>query len=334
MKKIGLTFLLLLNLVAFSFAQEYSEIIKKAGTAYNEKDYKTSYKAYKKAFKIKATNRSDLYNAACSAALAGNKKLGNKYLKASIENGWTNLRHMKSDSDLNNLHRTKKWSKSVTLLEEKLAILEASYDQPLRKTLLAILDEDQKYRHMTDSVEAQFGRNSKELKALWKIINEKDSINLIKVTNIIDEHGWVGQSKVGNEGATALFLVIQHSDKETQRKYIPMFREAVKNKEASGGSLALMEDRLLLGDGKLQIYGSQVWTLPDPETGEKIEFFPPMIDPDNVDKRRAEVGLPDLATYANYFGMTWDLEQYKKDLPKLQKMFDDYHTERAKKARP
>jgi hypothetical protein len=44
----------------------------------------------------------------------------------------------------------------------------------------------------------------------------------------------------------------------------------------------------------------------------------PLEDPDNVDKRRAEVGLQPLAEYVAYWQIKWDVEQYKKDFPKIE----------------
>jgi len=41
-------------------------------------------------------------------------------------------------------------------------------------------------------------------------------------------------------------------------------------------------------------------------------------DPDNVDMRRAGVGLPPLAIYAEQWQIKWDVEQYKKDLPAIE----------------
>jgi hypothetical protein len=152
------------------------------------------------------------------------------------------------------------------------------------------------------------------MKAHWKNINEKDSINLIKVKSILDKYGWVGPDVVGGQGNLTLFLVIQHSDQATQEKYLPMMREAVKNGKAQGSSLALLEDRVALRQGKRQIYGSQIGR--DPET--QIYFVSPLEDPDNVDKRRAEVGLGTLSTYVSHWQIKWDVEQYKKDLPKIE----------------
>jgi len=124
----------------------------------------------------------------------------------------------------------------------------------------------------------------------------------------------LGADVVGGQGNSTLFLVIQHADQATQEKYLPMMREAVKNGKAQGSSLALLEDRVALGQGNRQIYGSQIGR--DPET--QIYFISPLEDPDNVDKRRAEVGLQSLADYASRWQITWDVEQYKKDLPQIE----------------
>jgi hypothetical protein len=78
--------------------------------------------------------------------------------------------------------------------------------------------------------------------------------------------------------------------------------------------LALLEDRINLGNGKRQIYGSQIGT--NPET--KLNYVLPLEDPDNVDKRRAEVGLEPLADYVIYWKIIWNVKQYKKDLPILE----------------
>jgi len=115
--------------------------------------------------------------------------------------------------------------------------------------------------------------------------NEKDSVNLIKVKKILDERGWLGPDVIGNQGNQTWFLVIQHAGIEAQEAYLPMMREAVKNGNARASSFALLEDRVALKKGGKQIYGSQIGR--DQETGEY--YILPLIDPDNVDSRRAEV---------------------------------------------
>ena len=47
-------------------------------------------------------------------------------------------------------------------------------------------------------------------------------------------------------------------------------------------------------------------------------YVRPLIDPDNVDKRRAEVGLGPIQEYISKWGTTWDVEEYKKKLPEYE----------------
>jgi hypothetical protein len=87
-----------------------------------------------------------------------------------------------------------------------------------------------------------------------------------------------------------------------------MMREAVKKGNAEKSALALLEDRVALREGRKQIYGSQIGT--NKETGEY--YVSPLDDPDNVDKRRAGMGLGPLAEYVKQWNITWSVEEYKK----------------------
>lgn len=308
--------LLLLFLFAGVNAQEYLKLISEADKLYRTKDYKTSAELYSKAFKIESENPSHLYNGACSSSLAGNTKQAFKWLNLSIEKGWTNLKHLNSDTDLENLHSKKEWGKTIEKLEKKLALMEANYDKPLQAELLTILEEDQKYRMQMNETQKKFGQNSKEMNDLWKITNQKDSINLLKVKKILDEKGWVGKDKVGAQANSALFLVIQHSDLETQKKYLPMMKEAVTKGNASAGSLALLIDRIEIREGRKQIYGSQIGI----NQSNNTYYILPLTDPDNVDKRRTEVGLGPISEYVKNWDLIWDVEKYKSELPELEKL--------------
>jgi hypothetical protein len=182
-------------------------------------------------------------------------------------------------------------------------------NQALMAQLDSIYREDQVYRKQQSEAYKKYGFASKEYKDFDKIIHRKDSLNQVRVKAILDTYGWLGPEEIGVQGNKTLFLVIQHSNEATQEKYIPMMREAVKKGKASGGSLALMEDRLALSQGKMQIYGSQL--LRD-STGNYVS---PIVDVDHVDERRAQVGLQPMAEYLKNFNLSWSVEQYKKDLP-------------------
>lgn len=312
MKQIITAFLLFI--CSLTFGQTYKSIVAEAEAFHNNKDFKKSVEKYKEAFKLEQKNGSDFYNAGCSASLLGDKKMAFKWLNLALKNGWSNVRHLKSDSDLTLLHTDKKWDKLVSKMQSIVDKREANYDKPLQAKLIAIFEDDQQIRREYISAQKEFGRKSKQVDSLGKIMIYKDSINLIKVTEILDNYGWVGANKVGEQANQTLFLVIQHSDLKTQQKYLPMMREAVKNNNASGSALALLEDRVALREGKKQIYGSQIGY--DNVTNKS--YVLPLDDPDNVDKRRAEVGLGLLADYVKRWNIIWNVEEYKKQLPELE----------------
>jgi hypothetical protein len=310
-------FLTLISLLLFhlSFSQnqdKYSEYVQKAWSSYEAKEYKKSAKLYNKAFEqldglAKPTDR---YNAACSYALVNNTKQSFYHLFLLAEHPdikYRNLSHITNDTDLNSLHGDDQWERLIDLVKANKQEFEKDIDKPLAELLNSIYEEDQKYRIQLDEIEKEHGWNSEEVQAHWKIINEKDSMNLIKVKRILDERGWLGPQVVGDRGNSTLFLVIQHSDLETQLQYLPMMREAVKVGNARAGSLALLEDRVALGQGNKQVYGSQIGM--DPETGEY--YVLPLEDPESVNDRRAEVGLGTIEEYISIWGMTWDVEKHK-----------------------
>ena len=297
--------------------QEYFDLVKKADSLYKAKDFRNSANKYSDAFKANGWKGlpNDRYNAACTWALAAVPDSAFFQLdRIATKSNYTNYGHITTDPDLNSLHNDNRWKPLLEKIKQNKDKAEANLNKPLVAILDSIYVEDQTYRKQIDGIEKKYGWESKEMKDHWKIINEKDSINLIKVKSILDKYGWLGADVVGGQGNSTLFLVIQHSDQATQEKYLPMMREAVKNGKAQGSSLALLEDRVALGQGKRQIYGSQIGR--DSET--QIYYVSPLEDPENVDKRRAEVGLGPLSDYVRRWHIKWDVEQYKKDLPKLE----------------
>ena len=307
-------FLITCLICSVTYGQNYSQLVNDANEKYLEKEYKKSVELYKRAFAKEQKSRTDFYNAGCSAALTGDVTLALSWLNQAFSNGFVNIRHMKSDSDLNSLHKTQGWKALVARMQAKVDQLEANYDKPLQAKLLAIYNDDQNDRQRIDGLGKKYGYNSKEVDELWKIIAYKDSVNLLSVKAILDQYGWVGEDKVGPQANTTLFLVIQHADLATQQTYLPMMRKAVADRKAEPSALALLEDRVALGEKRRQTYGSQIG-----EDSTGTAYVLPLADPDNVDKRRAEVGLTPLAEYVKHWGIKWDVDDYKKQLPAIEK---------------
>ena len=187
--------------------------------------------------------------------------------------------------------------------------------------LLIVDNDDSKYRIQIQDLGEKYGLFSKEVDAVWLLMNKTDSINQVIVKSILDKYGWLGISKIGNQCNSTLYRVIQHSGLNIQEKYLPLIREAVKNKEAKPRDLATLEDRVALRQGKKQVYGTQVG-----QDKKSLKYYiSPLEDPDNVDNRREEVGLEPLSkvleSYFETWHLKWDVEQYKKDLPTIMEIY-------------
>jgi len=185
-------------------------------------------------------------------------------------------------------------------------------ESPARiKHQLDSIDEvDQRYRAQLETVAARHGGDSPQMKMLWDSIRYTDSLNMVYVSHIIDTYGWLGPDEIGSDANRTLFMVVQHSTTPEQQKYLPIMREAVKAGKAKGSSLALLEDRVALREGRAQLYGSQLsWN-----TITNEYYVQPIEDPDHVDERRAALGLPPMATYIlDCCNLVWDVEAFKRD---------------------
>ena len=289
------------------FAQTHGELIGQANQFYGDKNYSESANTYAAAFKIEEGTYGDYYNAACSAALAGQEKEAFAFLKTSADKGWKGYKHMHKDKDLESLWEKAAWEPIANLVKANLEEYEKDFDKPLKAQLDAIRVKDQVLRQLIDEAEEKFGRDSEEMTYFWDLIQEQDSINELAVLKIIDERGWPGSSLVGNNANTTVWLVIQHAPLETQEKYLPLLKESVKKGESRGSNLALLEDRIEVRNKRPQIYGSQISM--NKETN-KYEISN-LLDPENVDKRRAEVGLGPLANYVKRWDIEFTIEQKK-----------------------
>lgn len=181
--------------------------------------------------------------------------------------------------------------------------------------LLPILDsiykDDQSYRVQLSELRKKKATEN-EISVMSAIIKSKDSINLIKVKEILHQYGWLGPQEVGMNGSQALFLVIQHADLKTQKNYIDLIRKAEKDGKTLSSNLAILEDRIAMREGRKQLYGSQGFK--DKITNKNYIY--PIDAPDQLDERRKAMGMPPMGTYIT----DWNLENYKKDLPNIERI--------------
>jgi hypothetical protein len=119
-------------------------------------------------------------------------------------------------------------------------------------------------------------------------LGKEDHRNQELVISIIEKCGMPSLKEVNENQMRAVFLALQHTDKKHRKKYFPLIEEAVKKGDLSKQEFALMKDRILVEEGKPQLYGSQFTT-----NGKLHELE----DPDNVNERRKEMGMGPLEEY-------------------------------------
>ncbi len=166
--------------------------------------------------------------------------------------------------------------------------LKASIGPQLRGELLAMSKSDQDARQAL--IAAGMERPSTELRARMA---EIDAANTARIKKIVRLHGWPGKSLVGDDGETAAFLLVQHADRAPafQRQALPLLRKAWQAGDASGEHLALLTDRVLVSEGKPQLYGSQADIVDGKIVVKAVQDEP------NLGKRRAELGLSSMDDY-------------------------------------
>ena len=173
-------------------------------------------------------------------------------------------------------------------------------DPALRDELLAMLRDDQRHRgELTDAVKRGADLQSDALKKLEQAQAELDQSALARLLKILDQRGWPSTAMVGRDARMAVFLILQHAPLEVQEKYLPMARDAARAGNLEPSSLAMLEDRVLMGRGKKQRYGTQLHTS---HGTTPLEVWP-IEDEANVDARRKAVGLEPLADYLKRFNI-------------------------------
>ena len=298
-----------LSLIGQTFSSQDPEYIDnvKAGEAYLlAAQYDSCVMYYTMAFEIKQTSFLSLMRGAACAYSNGKDDLTDQWMSKAYANSWEGAKGIFDNYPEFDYLRETEFSQMVD--GRFNAAAEASgIDLELRSEFDSILVYDQKWRLLMRDTSDIYGWDSPQMAALWEHQNHWDSLNTLRIEEVIAEYGgYPGRSLVGNSHASTAFLVIQHAPLETQVKYIDMMKEAADAEEVRWSSIALLIDRVNLGLGKKQIYGSQLAR--NEQTGDY--YFSPMENPYKIDSIRATIGLGSLQDYADNWEFTFNVEEH------------------------
>jgi hypothetical protein len=171
--------------------------------------------------------------------------------------------------------------------------------------LCRIWESDQEVRN---ELIAEMQKQSQDIMALLSLKVKMDSVDAANqkyVSELLDKDGW--DDEFSSKAHKAIFLVIDHAEKEFSEKYF----QHVKEKAAKGlilpADAATLEDRILMKSNKMQKYGTQTIQKKD-STGNDMIHIWPVEDIENVDILRASVNLPPMNEYLQLLKNTFNKE--------------------------
>ena len=139
----------------------------------------------------------------------------------------------------------------------------------------------------------------------FDLMRKLDSKNLAMVTSILEQCGMPTSNKIDKKHIETIFLVIQHSNLKYQKEYFPILEESAKIGDLKYLSLAKLKDRILVNEGKPQIYGTQLKVDIKTNTFKLYDLE----NPESVDKRREKVGLEPIQNYLIKHDIVFNVKQ-------------------------
>jgi hypothetical protein len=230
-----------------------------------------------------------LYNEACCEARAGSADAAFASIDRALAAGWRDTKQLGSDDDLVPLHADPRWAKAMAKATAAEAAFERALKAPdVRKQLLAMVETDQAQRFAwIDASKRNAG--SADQAPLLAAMTDGDKQRTATLHAIVDKLGWPSKTQVGEDGAHAAWLLVQHADLDPDfaKRALGLMEPLVKPGEVDARDYAYLYDRVAVHDHRPQRFGTQF----------KDGYPDPIEDEAHVDERRVAIGLGTMAEY-------------------------------------
>ena len=146
-----------------------------------------------------------------------------------------------------------------------------------------------------------------------------DSLNQAIVFGILDKEGW--PSHLSDKANRAIWIIVDHSDHTYRSKYLELVKKKADEGVLDKTDYAILNDRVLMEEGKPQIYGTQIKiaaTIVDAEIAMQL-FLWPVENPATLDSLRSSMGLSPIEEYLKTSSesvgkeIVWDKEKTVSD---------------------
>lgn len=228
--------------------------------------------------------RSAHYRAASCHLRAGARDAAFSAIERALPLGMHSLEAMAASHELASLASDPRWDALLARNLRDQSAAEKSLGAPaLRRELLAMerADSDARDKWIAADYPRELGL---EVQAL-------DQRHTARLAQIIEQHGWPRHSLVGEDGASAAWLLAQHADLDPafQKRCLALMAPLIAAGEVDGADYAYLFDRVAIAEERPQRYGSQFHV----DTLEPL----PLEDEARIDELRASVGLTSIAVY-------------------------------------
>ncbi len=273
------------------FTKEYELVISKASHHLSKNEYERATTLYDSALHImqgKYPLAFRYLQAAKAHAMNGEVDNAFFYLRNYLDKGWIDAKALINEPMLMTLHGNKGWDQLLEDLSKK----NAEYSK-VRQEIEQLGFYDQVLR----KIENCMGQDSAERAYFYLLQRVQDAENLKKVDSILEVHGWLGMSKIGDKASSILSRIVLHSSVEDRERYLPVIEASVQAGESSPQDFAILVDKILLGENQKQRYGTQFMEIDGRNQVLTIE------DPETLENRRKALGLSSIHDYLQFCGI-------------------------------
>lgn len=170
-------------------------------------------------------------------------------------------------------------------------------DAALRNQLIGMRNKDQTARGFIASQQTSTSKD------LIKSLPVTDAELTLELKQIVEQKGWPTIALVGIDASNAAMLILTHTaDHAWQLQLLPQLEQLADTGKIDPSSLALVIDKELVSQGKLQRYGSQFKFV----NGEMAMYG--VEDPGGLDQLRARALLPPMKVYKETLSQIYHLK--------------------------
>ena len=303
-----ITTLILVCLASGLGAQSYTDLLENARAAYQAREFALALTHYKSAFGTGDPSPDQMMEAVRVASLLEDRDEAFRLLNQAIDLGWMEIEETLDDPELFDLQRDDRWPETINRMLEVRHQSDSDLEAALIRDLQEIDSLNQLYRLQLQASGSETGWDTPEMRNLWMKQRLLDSLNLVRISEILNTYGYPEREVVGDLSEVPVQVVL-NANHQVIEAFLPYFEAAVEDGQLPGSYLAEMVDKVRIGNGLEQLYGTQL--IIDPENGDLR--FAPIEDPADVNERRAAFGLEPIEDYAKRFGIKYKSKRRRRN---------------------